>query len=463
MTGIFFYSILIFILLSIFVPSIYNYAYSCFIGRIVLVLLIIYFSKHNVLLGLIFLAIIITTSMPLYEGFLPQDILAKNMLVTSNYSIKDNTDNQEVFDNIKKYYCEKGSSSPNQDKLKRWSDILTSGDSDSKDIALANIMLQSLICLPEPTPMSQSLISQAPTTGSGLQFEKLDNTNCVYGRIPSPGTSGDGFTYLGNFNSYEECAKSSNIPSSAKAITYHDATAGGYAGQCFSINDNNTNVANQNYATCGIVTSTPTYYSLVAGSGMWSGEGPNEYTCKNEPTRNTTGNDGDYDRYCIFDKESDAKKYCNSDQRCVGYISNQAKNMFTITGKPVENPVANGMYYVKNVIPPPIRLPPPAPDNSQFYQNYNNNWNAAYARGNSNVNPNSISGCSYNNANYVFNTPECLSENIQEQVCNNDFIKNLIPSAQNISNNPSLDRYFQQDGQWMLNMYSQLCETSPVI
>ena len=150
MTGIFFYSILIFILLSIFVPSIYNYAYSCFIGRIVLVLLIIYFSKHSIILGLIFLAIIITTSMPLYEGFLPQDMLAKNFLVTSNYSIKDNTDNQEVSDHITKYYCstnEGGLPVINTEKKKRWSDIF-SGDSDkdSKDVASANIWLQNLVC-----------------------------------------------------------------------------------------------------------------------------------------------------------------------------------------------------------------------------------------------------------------------------------------------------------------------------
>ena len=113
MTGIFFYSILIFILLSIFVPSIYNYAYSCFIGRIVLVLLIVYFSKHNILLGLVFVAIIIVTSMPLYEGFssngfFPKNFLAKNLLVTSNTSIKDTTNNAEVFNYFTNYYCAKG-------------------------------------------------------------------------------------------------------------------------------------------------------------------------------------------------------------------------------------------------------------------------------------------------------------------------------------------------------------------
>lgn len=251
MTGIFFYSILIFILLSIFVPSIYNYAYSCFIGRIVLVLLIIYFSKHNVLLGLVFVAIIIVTSIPLYEGFFPNDILAKNLLVTSNTSIKDTTSNREVFDYLKKYYCAKNSSSPNQDKLKRWKKILNSGvsDTDSRDIASANILLQSALC-----------------------------------------------------------------------------------------------------------------------SG----------------------------------------------------------------------------------------------DTSQYYQNYNNNWRLAYPSGfnplYSNVNPNSISGCSHNGNNHVLNMSQCLQESIKKKICDNPVITRTITSGQNVSNNPKLDPYLQQDGQWMLNMYSQLCE-----
>jgi hypothetical protein len=93
------------------------------------------------------------------------------------------------------------------------------------------------------------------------------------------------------------------------------------------------------------LSSTNASFNLVATSGMWSGEGPNEYTCKNEPTRNATGRNGDYDRYCIFDKESDAQTYCSSDSRCKGYISNQAQDMFTVTANPVSNPPANGAFH----------------------------------------------------------------------------------------------------------------------
>jgi len=89
-------------------------------------------------------------------------------------------------------------------------------------------------------------------------FQKLDNTNCVYGRLYNGyRRDGDGYNYLGDYDSYKDCLKNANIPISAKAITYHNERAGGWAKQCFSINDNNTKVSNQNYATCGIRTYKP--------------------------------------------------------------------------------------------------------------------------------------------------------------------------------------------------------------
>jgi len=64
-----FYNILLFALLCVFIPSVYNYMYTSFIGRIIILLLIAYFSKVNFYLALVFLTIIIVKSGPLYEGF----------------------------------------------------------------------------------------------------------------------------------------------------------------------------------------------------------------------------------------------------------------------------------------------------------------------------------------------------------------------------------------------------------
>ena len=300
MTGIFFYSILIFILLSIFVPSIYNYAYKCFIGRIVLVLLIVYFSKHSIILGLVFVAIIIVTSMPLYEGFYGNDILAKNLLVTSNTSIKDTTNNEEVFNYFTNYYCAKDSngnvSGPNQDKLKRWNDILDdiSSDTDSINLAISNIILQKEICNPSTSQYYQN--------------------------------------YNNNWSSTAAAASSSGSTINPNSVT----------GCSTEFIDENV--------WCG-------YWAYNAGQ------------CSANP----------------------------------GYMLNScAKSCNQVSGNP-----ATG-------------------------------------------------------SNYVFNMPECLPQSIQTGICNDGSIGNLIPSAQSISNNPKLDPYLQQDGQWMLNMYSQLCETSPV-
>jgi hypothetical protein len=87
------------------------------------------------------------------------------------------------------------------------------------------------------------------------KYEIFEDTNCVNGRLYN-GSRKDGsnndYNYLGDFNSFEECAKSPKIPPNAKAITYHNDKNKDWARQCFSINDNNTKVSNQNYAVCGI-------------------------------------------------------------------------------------------------------------------------------------------------------------------------------------------------------------------
>lgn len=309
MTGIFFYSILIFILLSIFVPSIYNYAYSCFIGRIVLVLLIVYFSKHSILLGLVFVSIIIVTSMPLYEGFssnqfFPKNFLAKNLLVTSNNSIKDTTNNAEVFNYFTNYYCAKGVDGrvvmgPNQDKLKRWNDIILKNvpGTDSYNIAISNLMLQQVVCSPSTSQYTQNYGNNMSST------------------INASISSGSGSTI--NTSSVNGCS---------------------------------TEFIDEN-----------------AWCGYWADVGQ----CTANP----------------------------------GYMLNSCAKSC-----------------------------------------------------------NSVSGNTATATNYVFNMPSCLSENIQTEICNDASIGSVIPSAKNISNNSKVDPYLQQDGQWMLNMYSQMCpETSPVI
>lgn len=100
-----------------------------------------------------------------------------------------------------------------------------------------------------------------------LKFEKIDNVNCIYGRGTTPRVSSSTFKYIGDFDTYEECAQSSNIDPNAKAITYHKDNAGEWSRQCYSVNDTFVQTPNQNYATCGI---------LIPSSGSSSGSSTDE-------------------------------------------------------------------------------------------------------------------------------------------------------------------------------------------
>ena len=69
MNSVVFYNILILALLCVFIPSVYTDMYTTFIGRIVIISLIAYFSKVNFYVALAFLTLIIIKSIPIYEGF----------------------------------------------------------------------------------------------------------------------------------------------------------------------------------------------------------------------------------------------------------------------------------------------------------------------------------------------------------------------------------------------------------
>lgn len=99
------------------------------------------------------------------------------------------------------------------------------------------------------------------------------------------------------------------------------------------------------------VSESNVVYYTNEGSGMWGGELGNEYTCPGANGRDIVGNSGDFNNYCIFRNEDDAKNYCSVDPKCLGYVKgiNANQPMFEITAKPVANSVANGVYYKKNV------------------------------------------------------------------------------------------------------------------
>ena len=132
MNSIIFYSILLFILISIFMPSIYNYAYSSFVGRFLLIILILYFSKQNIFLGLIFVTIVITCSYPLYEGF----NVGKISIVTDHPRPVNVNNNNDIFNYYNNFYCDAS-------KVQEWSSIIndTKKKYTADEVYLANYNL----------------------------------------------------------------------------------------------------------------------------------------------------------------------------------------------------------------------------------------------------------------------------------------------------------------------------------
>lgn len=138
MNSIIFYSILLFMIISIFIPSIYNYAYSSCIGRIFTIMLLLYFTKQNIFLGLIFITIVITYSYPLYEGF----GLSKTNIVTDNTQPNDINNENDIYNYFYKYYC------PDPSKINRWQNILntTSNGSDEYNVANYHMTNYNSLC-----------------------------------------------------------------------------------------------------------------------------------------------------------------------------------------------------------------------------------------------------------------------------------------------------------------------------
>jgi len=146
MNPLIFYNILLFALLCIFIPSVYNYMYSSFIGRIIIILLIAYFSKVNFYLGLIFVTIIIIKSSTLYEGF----EAGQSGIITTNYQVEEGEkkDPKEVFSYFTDFYCSKSNKqTPDATKMNIWNNLANnSKNANISTVAKYNIDKANTIC-----------------------------------------------------------------------------------------------------------------------------------------------------------------------------------------------------------------------------------------------------------------------------------------------------------------------------
>jgi hypothetical protein len=121
-------------------PSIYNYAYSSFVGRILILILILYFSKENIFLGLIFVTIVITYSYPLYEGF----NMGKISLVTDHPRPVNVNNKNDLFNYYNNFYCD-------ANKVQEWNSVINDTNkkytADEVSLATYNLTKYSQLCM----------------------------------------------------------------------------------------------------------------------------------------------------------------------------------------------------------------------------------------------------------------------------------------------------------------------------
>jgi len=176
-----------------------------------------------------------------------------------------------------------------------------------------------------------------------------------------------------------------------RRITYHDTTIDGWAKQCYSINDNNTAVTDESYATCGVVVdNTPpapgptpapaTYYGPT--SKIW-----NDTSCK--VLKNINANLSNCKIACDNTTGCTAFNYSDKEQACIlrecavgteptwDYPPYQGYSNYKTSeqkSNPDVTPAPPGVQYYDPSMASPSISPNVTPNGFAPSGHYSNNW-----------------------------------------------------------------------------------------
>ena len=115
----------------------------------------------------------------------------------------------------------------------------------------------------------------------------------------------------------------------------------------------------------------------LKGFGLWSAP-DDKFTCPGTTNRNTTGNNGDFNNYCVFNTAQDAVAAANTIPDCIGYVTFPNGYYQLIKMAPIAGGPAGSLFFSKD---PNYVLPNPfAPGNVISLQNmYNNNYMSVFS------------------------------------------------------------------------------------
>lgn len=456
-----FYNILLICLLCVFIPSVYKYMYNHFIGRIIIILLIIYSSKLNFYIGLVFITIIIIMSSSLYEGFNS----GQNGIKTINYSVEEinKKDPQKVFDYFRDFYCSPTDKNiPNQSLINQWNNLInTSNDSNIITIAKKNIEIANNICsasnITYPDKDLEWSIENAKIQNKCMGGWSYINGNC-YG---PPGERCSPYSWYGmidyspaNLTKWMSGCRLSNNDvaiANAEKIRNADNSCGlGDSSILFSISNPSIPTLNVNN------------FPLLANMKYW--EMDVEFTCNSRSNswRALIGdmyNNTSWRGWGVWVSSSNGIHWSwrSSTWDAPGFIVNNHEKykvnitrndtMLTIT---LTNLISNKTQSASTTYRDVMTYGPVTIGGWKEY----NGENFPGIIHSIVVKKNEQSSSSNRINSRIFNTPSCLLNNM-DSICSS--ITNINPQITNVLVSNSVEQTFQRHAQFLKNTYDEYC------
>lgn len=439
----------------------YNYS----LGRLVIILLIAYFTKINFYMGLIFITIVIIMSSSIYEGFSQ----GQAAIITTNYEVKKEKKNdpEAVSKYFKDFYCSKSNPNvPDSEKMRLWNDLANNPNSNKDIIAVAkyNTKTADTICSPDTRPTPE-LDLEWNTSNSKINGKCMGGWTYIGGLCYGPpGSSCSPYSWYGMRNYSDgdlngwmsSCGVSnSNVAfaNSDKIKNAKSACNSGGSSTLFSItNPSIPTLSVNNFPSLASMTNweMDVEFKCNGGSYSWRALVGDMYNGTSWRGWGLWVSSSNGIHWSWASSTWDAPGFVV--ENGVKYKINVSRNdnmlTFTLTNLNTNNKSVASTGYSDRMTFGPVTI--------GGWINYSGERFPGEIYSVEVKKTERNSGNSSTNAR-VLNTPLCLVNNMSTMCASIQNIDEKITNVLNPSITPNITPYFQQDAQWLKNTYQNFC------
>jgi hypothetical protein len=459
-----FYNILLFSLLCFFIPSVYNFMFNYSIGRVIIIILIAYFTKINFYVGLIFITIIIIMSSSLYEGF----TIGQSAIVTTNYNVEENErkDPQEVFSYFRDFYCSPSNkNTPDGNKMSKWNNLAnTSKDQNVVAVAKYNIERANAICSSASIPVPDKDL-EWNTSNAQIPNKCMGGWTYIGGACYGPpGARCSPYSWSGmrgygpgSVNAWASICGVNNtnvaIANAEKIRNAENSCGSGGTSTLFSIdNPSIPTLSVSNFPSLAAMTNWEMNVEFICngGSNSWRALIGDMYNGSSWRGWGLWVSSSNGIHWSWASSTWDAPGFVveNGVRYNVNVTRNDSILTVTLTNLKSNNKKVASTTYRDRMTYGPVTIGGWISYGGERFPGKIYSINVK--KTDRNAGSNSISS-------RIFNKPSCLLNNM-ESICSS--IKNIDPQISNVLN-PSItvgvDKTFEQDAQWLKNTYRDFC------